>query len=116
MNSYSTFFKKYNSFLPLLILLLILPSGFISASPILTVWESIIFYYNFASLETPLDFAISSRGAISDPAIFLLGLSRIIIDFLEFYPSVTNFRLLTVIYGICILMLFFVILKLELFQ
>ena len=62
-------FLNQKNFLSYLIILLFLSIGIIFEPVILGSWESLNYYYNFAQLQTPLDFRISPRANIADPAI-----------------------------------------------
>ena len=77
-------FLNQKNFLSYLIILLFLSIGIIFEPVILGSWESLNYYYNFAQLQTPLDFRISPRANIADPAFFFLGFSRILCDFFNF--------------------------------
>ena len=83
----------------------------IPSTSILGIWESYTFYYNFAALEVPFDFRIPFRSNQSNPAVFSLGATRIIHDFFEIFPSLKSYRMLSAIYGIITLFLFFIISK-----
>ena len=89
-------FLNQKKFLPYIIILAFLSVGIIFEPAILGSWESLNYYYNFAQLQTPLDFRISPRGNIADPAFFFLEFSRILCDFFNFEPSVSNFRYLAI--------------------
>ena len=103
-------FLNKNFFLYILILPF-LSVGLISGPAILGSWESLNYYYIFSQFNTPLDFRISPRANIGDPAFFFLEFSRILCDFFNFEPSISNFRYLSISYGIISLFLFFIISK-----
>tara|TARA_B100001093_G_C26842553_1_gene1021260 strand:+ start:1468 stop:3348 length:1881 start_codon:yes stop_codon:yes gene_type:complete len=77
----------------------------------LEIWESLNFFYNFAPLNFPLDFRISPRANIGDPAFFLINLSRILHEILNIEPTINSYRYLSISYGICSLLLFYIINK-----
>ena len=103
-------FSNKNLFLFLTFFFIICIS-LIPSTSILGIWESYTFYYNFAALEAPFDFRIPFRSNQSNPAVFSLGATRIIHDFFEIFPSLKSYRMLSSIYGIITLFLFFIISK-----
>ena len=106
------FFELYKEkLILLLVFLLILLISLNPGLPILGHWETLIYYHNFASLETPVDLRISKRGSLDEAALFSIGLSRIIFEFLNIYPSLYGFRILSVLYGFLSLVIFFIILR-----
>ena len=106
------FFELYKEkLILLLVFLLILLISFTPGLPILGHWESFIYYHNFASLEIPIDLRISKNASLSEAAAFSTGLSRIISEFLNIYPSLYGFRILSMLYGFLSLLIFFIILR-----
>jgi len=106
------FFELYKEkSILLLVFLLILLISLTPGLPILGHWESFIYYHNFASLEIPVELRISRRGSLNEAALFSIGLSRIISEFLNTYPSLYGFRILSVLYGFLSLVIFFIVLR-----
>lgn len=94
------------------IILLIITVAFIPGPEILGTWESAIYFHNFGSLEPPVDLRVSMRGTFSDPELFFpLGITRMISDFFNIFPTILKVRFISIIYGIVALFLFFLILK-----
>ena len=105
-------FGHYKENIKLIIIFsLILIISLYPGIPILGTWESFIYYHNFASLETPVELRISRRASLSDAAIFSIGLSRIVSDYFNFYPTLYIFRILSVVYGFFTLVVFFIVLR-----
>ena len=109
-NLWFVYFNKKTFFISVVFFLIFLVS-MIPGPSILGLWESYTYYYNFGALETPFDFRIPLRAFGSNPAIFSLGFSRIFLEFFEINPSLFNYRILSVLYGLITLFLFFVVVK-----
>ena len=109
----SNFFDHNKSTLTnIFVILIIIIVAFIPGPEILGAWESAIYFHNFGSLEVPVDLRISLRGTFADPELlFPLGISRIISDFFNIFPTISRIRFVSIFYGLVALFLFFLILK-----